>query len=628
MIRMTVKKWSAFDWVLAIWTVLLAAMLLGSKIRPSFALFHATIGGQSVGLVLLSAWAWCVLIWLLRRVQLLAGVRFTKQNRLVLAAALFITAAYYIGSLLSRRFVYFWDYSFYYRMQLGVADNFRSDGFLTPVLNVIGSVWYEDYSSFINLFVAAPFALTPKTPNWFVACSAVTILPALYWAIAIYIKQLEQVLQIAHGAFFFAGSMVFAAGFPLLHRALLYGQPDLFGLILVFLILSLTVPYRFERIEPLRLLLLIVLTVMTCAARRWYLFWLVAYYGCYGIEILVGAIRSKRWGNLLRAVAFCAIAAVIVSAVLFPMLKRVLQTDYAGDYRFYNSGGLGFELKNQAGYLGAGLLVLLLGGILAGAIRKEARPLCLLTLGHGLGSMFLFTRIQNMGYHQSLILVPAYLTLLFLCLWGIRQWKRKEVFVCAAALALGFGSVNTAVCAAAEEGALSAPFSQVALALPKRNDIAQIQAVDRWLLENCFDTDTAYLIPHGYPYNPDIFRNCNLPDQSMISLLYYGSAVLGTHSFPTGLLTSKYVLTCDPFCDYGIAGKYNSAFFSEIPQRHFVEVKRFDMGNGYIFTVYQRIEPTDRKEIQFYQDYFAKEDALYPNLFSGVLNEIRSELNE
>ena len=133
-----------------------------------------------------------------------------------------------------RSFLYYWDYVCYYRIQLGVAGNFRSDGFLTPILNVIGSVWYEDYSTFNNIFLAAPFALTPQSANWFVACSAFVILPMLYWAIAILIKQLERLLKPLHHSFFFAGGMAICAGFPLLHRSLLYGQPDLFGLVFVF----------------------------------------------------------------------------------------------------------------------------------------------------------------------------------------------------------------------------------------------------------------------------------------------------------------------------------------------------------------------------------------------------------
>lgn len=36
------------------------------------------------------------------------------------------------------------------------------------------------------------------------------------------------------------------------------------------------------------------------------------------------------------------------------------------------------------------------------------------------------------------------------------------------------------------------------------------------------------------------------------------------------------------------------------------------MGNGTVFTVWERTEPADRAEVEYYLDAFAQEDALYP----------------
>jgi hypothetical protein len=136
------------------------------------------------------------------------------------------------------------------------------------------------------------------------------------------------------------------------------------------------------------------------------------------------------------------------------------------------------------------------------------------------------------------------------------------------------------------------------------------------------------MIPHGTPYNPDVFRCFDLPDESIVNILQYGSARWGTHSFPDRLTGSEVcahlrsVLRLQPCC------KYNSGFFSEIPQKHFAEVQRFDMGNGYVFTAYERIVKTDAEEILFYKAYFADEDARsFPELFSGVLDAALGRLD-
>jgi hypothetical protein len=304
------------------------------------------------------------------------------------------------------------------------------------------------------------------------------------------------------------------------------------------------------------------------------------------------------------------------------MFFRVLQTNYAKSYSYYNAGGFPTELVNQVRFLGIGLLAIMLAGFLWGLFRRQIRGLSVMAAVNALFAILLFTRIQTMGYHHTLILVPTYFLLMLNGLAWISRLEKKRVFQFSAMIILGFSLSNAIVCGAASTTSIPFLFSKAPLTLPRRNDIEQIRKVNRWLVENCSESESAYMIPHGLPYNPDIFRSCDLPDRSVSLRLSYGSAILGTHYFPEELLMSKYVLTCEPFCDASIAGKYNSAFYSDIPQTHFVESMRFDMGNGYLFIVYQRIVPTDREEVQFYKNYFAQEDALFPEMFSGVLNEI------
>jgi len=236
--------------------------------------------------------------------------------------------------------------------------------------------------------------------------------------------------------------------------------------------------------------------------------------------------------------------------------------------------------------------------------------------------IFLFTRIQNMGYHHTLILVPAYLLLMLIGLSGICRLEKKWMLSLSFGVVLGFGVANAAVCGVTSSEKLPALFSNSALIPMQRDDIPQVRAVNLWLTEHCSAPESAYMIPHGYPYNPDVFRSCDLPDWTISDYLYYGSGVLGTHCFPEGLLLSQYVLTCEPFCGLSLAEKFNSAFFCEIPQKHFIEVKQLDMGNGYTFIVYERIVKADQEEIQFYRDCFAEEDQQFPDLFSGVWDEI------
>lgn len=609
-------------------TIIIAVMFFAALLFPEFALFRATVSGINLCYFLLSIWAWLLLVWLFLQVKSLTGVRLTRQNRIAFAIVLLLVLGYYAYSVATRNFIYYWDYANYYRKQIDTAVSFQTDGFAFSVIGVVKSIWYFAYSNFISVFLAAPYAFVPQTPDWFVAVSAFAILPVLYWAIAICLKLLENILEPKRSGFFFAAGMLLAGCLPLTHQALLYGQPDLLGLVFAFLIIALTLPYDFAKPDLLRYALLSLLTVMVISARRWYLFWVVVYYACYGVSIVLRILREKRWDKLRHFLTFALSAGGAVCVILFPMIYTTLRANYSVRYSFYNVGGFPFELVSQARHLGIGLLVLLFAGFLWGLLRRKTRPLTLFTLVDLLLTMLIFTRIQNMGFHHTLILVPAYLLLMLLCLAGISRMEKRAVLYGSTALVLSFALANTAVCTQTSTPQSFGIFSCTPLKLPRRDDIDEIRAVNSWIIGHCtgIGTDSAYMIPHGLPYNPDIFRSCDMPDQSVSDRLPYGSAVLGTHPFPDELLLSKYILTCEPFCNHSIAEKFNSAFLSTIPQSHFTKAAKFDMGNGYVFTAFERTKPTDREEILFYRDYFAEEDAQFPDLFSGVLDPLFEKL--
>lgn len=615
-----------FDWMIILYTFLLAVLFAISGILPHVTLFPATIFGQDIPLFLLSVWAWLFLLWIILNVRRMTGVRFTRGNKITLFAVFAVLLFYYTYSLITRQFIYYWDYVLYYRMQLGITDSFHADGFFNGIVDVIKSVWYNSYSLLNNVFLAAPYSFVPKTPNLYVAISAASILPTLYWLIALFIKVLERFIQPKRSELFFIGGMILSAGFPLIHVSLLFGQPDLIGLIFVFLIILLTISYDFSKIDYMRYFLLIILTIITCASRRWYMFWLVAYYSCYGVYILLLAVREKRWINLKRAVLFALAAGLILSIVFLPMIIVFTRVNYSVSYSAYNANGFPGELLSQAHRLGIGLLIILSSGLIYGVIKRQTRVLTILTLVEIIFTIFIFTRIQNMGYHHTLILVPAYLLLMLICFGGICQLNKKWMLALSSIVVLGFSATNAIVCATSSADVLPAPFSTATLIPTQRTDVQQIRAMNRWILEHCSEEETAYIIPHGYPYNPDVFRSSDYPDFSVSKRVPYGSAVLGTHYFPDSLLVAKYVFTCEPFCGISLAEKYNNAFLSEIPQKHFTQVAQFDMGNGYVFYAYQRILPMDREEIQFYQDTFAQEGKLFPELFTTIWNELLAEV--
>ena len=70
-------------------------------------------------------------------------------------------------------------------------------------------------------------------------------------------------------------------------------------------------------------------------------------------------------------------------------------------------------------------------------------------------------------------------------------------------------------------------------------------------------------------------------------------------------------------CIRDSSGRWN-ALFCAARDEHFTQAASFDMGNGTVCTVWERTEPADRAEGEYYLDAFAQEDVLDPEMFSQV----------
>ena len=315
--------------------------------------------------------------------------------------------------------------------------------------------------------------------------------------------------------------------------------------------------------------------------------------------------------------------------------RKILSFDYAGRYSYYNFGGITLELAAQT--LRIGLLNFILIGMgLWFAAKRRLPALPCLAGTELLVSLVLFTRVQNTGSHQMLLFMPGWLLLFLvgsaaladglkkhtavkLCYWGFTMVFAVSVRCSPlTTVALpGFVVDHFPLKAVSE-------FVRLDKLTYDRTDAAQIQRVDDWIDAHC-DAEKgefAYMIPHDMLYNSDIFQYAALPDIQLQGKLAAGISIPGTHEFPVRFFEAKYVLTAEPFPQTFVSGgelsgRWN-ALFCAARDEHFTQAASFDMGNDTVFTVWERTEPADRTEVEYYLDAFAQEDALYPEMFSQV----------
>lgn len=602
--------------------------------------FGLAAPGSSLFFPLVSLWCNAALFALALLVLRRAGTELDLFHKAVLVGLWAAAVLYFYWTLGSRTFLYHWDYVNYILKQYHAEAAFAQStgaGFRFLLDSIT-----EDYTNFIPLFTEFPFCLSGKTGDDYAFCQVFSVLPSLLVLLAGLTVKVGRMLRVKNRFWYFLIGFSWCATFPFVRMSAVLGQPDWFGLIFAFMLMLLTLDYRFDGIDLPRYLLIFAATAGIILTRRWYLYFVVGYCFAYVLLLAVSSIRLAKDGQPSRAVhrmvrlmvfGLCAAGAMVL--LLLPMVRKILSFDYAGRYSYYNFGGITLELAAQT--LRIGLLNFILIGMgLWFAAKRRLPALPCLAGAELLVSLVLFTRVQNTGSHQMLLFVPGWLLLFLvgsaaladglkkhtavkLCYWGFTMVFAVSVRCSPlTTVALpGFVVDHFPLKAVSE-------FVRLDKLTYDRTDAAQIQRVDDWIDAHC-DAEKgefAYMIPHDMLYNSDMFQYAALPDIQLQGKLAAGISIPGTHEFPVRFFEAKYVLTAEPlpqtFVSGGeLSGRWN-ALFCAARNEHFTQAASFDMGNGTVFTVWERTEPADRAEVEYYLDAFAQEDALYPEMFSQV----------
>lgn len=602
--------------------------------------FGLAAPGSSLFFPLVSLWCNAALFALALLVLRRAGMELDLFHKAVLVGLWAAAVLYFYWTLGSRTFLYHWDYVNYILKQYHAEAAFAQStgaGFRFLLDSIT-----EDYTNFITLFTEFPFCLSGKTGDDYAFCQVFSVLPSLLVLLAGLTVKVGRMLRVKNRFWYFLIGFSWCATFPFVRMSAVLGQPDWFGLIFAFMLMLLTLDYRFDGIDLPRYLLIFAATAGIILTRRWYLYFVVGYCFAYVLLLAVSSIRLAKDGQPSRAVhrmvrlvvfGLCAAGAMVL--LLLPMVRKILSFDYAGRYSYYNFGGITLELAAQT--LRIGLLNFILIGMgLWFAAKRRLPALPCLAGAELLVSLVLFTRVQNTGSHQMLLFVPGWLLLFLVGSAALADGLKKHTAVKLCYWGFTMVFAVSVRCSPLTTVALPGfvvdhfPLNAVSefVRLDKltydRTDAAQIQRVDDWIDAHC-DAEKgefAYMIPHDMLYNSDIFQYAALPDIQLQGKLAAGISIPGTHEFPVRFFEAKYVLTAEPlpqtFVSGGeLSGRWN-ALFCAARDEHFTQAASFDMGNGTVFTVWERTEPADRAEVEYYLDAFAQEDVLYPEMFSQV----------
>lgn len=522
-----------------------------------------------------------------------------------------------------RQTVYSDDAINYFAKQTLLFGSFGQSGFY-GIHVLLESLLTADYKMFMNLFVSVPYLFTGRSINAFMVCYAITCFVPMWFALLMGAKYLAQQLPACHTALYYPLCMAVMVLWPMFLWPATHGMPDAFGLTFAAVIALLCADYRFETLPWPRLLAIFAATFALILTRRWYMFWILAFYAVYVLAVLVGAVRRKTLGSTLKHMLLFGVpSAVIIVGALLPTFKTILTTDYADIYGAYYGGGFGNNCLGQLRTQGLIWLVLCAAGLVWLLYCRSTRAQAIVAAAASLGAMVLFTRTQSLGDHQSLILAPFYLLMLFGLCAKLTQQKAKPWLRNAAAgvlavfLVVNFGNALRLPGKNVQTLALSSE----SLDLTRRTDLAQMRAVTDFVLEHCTEDQTVYINMDSNGYSGTTFAYSDPAHPQLQTMILWESSVPSTHGFPTGIWTSEYVMVTDRVDEGGIVGPINAALRTQSPAAvHYEYVTEFPL-DGITLYCYRRTARPDAEEADYFKQVFAEYDARWPEIFSQRIDE-------
>lgn len=522
-----------------------------------------------------------------------------------------------------RQTVYSDDAINYFAKQTLLFGSFGQSGFY-GIHVLLESLLTADYKMFMNLFISVPYLFTGRSINAFMVCYAITCFVPMWFALLMGAKYLAQQLPACHTALYYPLCMAVMVLWPMFLWPATHGMPDAFGLTFAAVIALLCADYRFETLPWPRLLAIFAATFALILTRRWYMFWILAFYAVYVLAVLVGAVRRKTLGSTLKHMLLFGVpSAVIIVGALLPTFKTILTTDYADIYGAYYGGGFGNNCLGQLRTQGLIWLVLCAAGLVWLLYCRSTRAQAIVAAAASLGAMVLFTRTQSLGDHQSLILAPFYLLMLFGLCAKLTQQKAKPWLRNAAAgvlavfLVVNFGNALRLPGKNVQTLALSSE----SLDLTRRTDLAQMRAVTDFVLEHCTEDQTVYINMDSNGYSGTTFAYSDPAHPQLQTMILWESSVPSTHGFPTGIWTSEYVMVTNRVDEGGIVGPINAALRTQSPAAvHYEYVTEFPL-DGITLYCYRRTARPDAEEADYFKQVFAEYDARWPEIFSQRIDE-------
>ncbi len=319
-------------------------------------------------------------------------------------------SAYFVTQ---EHYVYFWDWSGYWHMSQDLSEALMHNP-RSALSMLIDSVRNSDYN-LLPVLPLVPFEYLFGTSRltYILAITTVALLPGAFIIGLLAQRIIPQQLP-KQSLFPLVLATASVLAFHALWAPMLRGLPDVIGVLVIgcILLLNFAKPLAEQSLSHLvtsgMLLCLLVLL------RRYYAFWVVAFFPALTVAQCLDIYQRHHGGVLKQYVTTISNAVVIgltftiaLFVIATPLILRILRTDYSNIYSAYKSSSSLLEAaENLPSYFGWSVIICSLVGLAWLTARKDTRVIGMFLFMQSFIVFALFQRTQDFGPQHYYLLIP------------------------------------------------------------------------------------------------------------------------------------------------------------------------------------------------------------------------------
>lgn len=581
-----------------------------------------------------------LLISLTSYLVLTTSLKITLQKnwKIILLFSFFLFLfldSFTIWHMSQEHFIYYWDFSGFWRRQIEVMGLFNSNP--SQLFSMVyQSILTNEYSSFPQLLLIPHVSLVGVSyPRFILAMVNMFLIPSQILFFVWMLNLIEKWgYKNNYSTFLLAIFLILFTGNLL---PLLLGYVGSGGQFFILIVLILLFESDFKHIHFHRFLVISFSLLILIFLRRWYAYFIVSFYVIYPLSYVIDQFIKRDFNikyfiNMLISFFISGLAALLVLILGFSNLF-ITFTNY--DYSYaYQSVYTGLEAAWPwfVNFYSPLQVFFMLIGVLFGLFHSKTRLITLFSSLAILFVIFMFYQVQILGSHhyyiinvmsQILILIGFFFTLEYLK----HKYLRLSLILSISFLMFGnFSLTFLKYGNSIHDFFLShiQPFSTKVNAPPRTNpDVEVIQDIVFDLQELAKEYEYIYVLSGSSHLNDDMLRNALLPEQYNPLPTIEGTRQLDTRDgLPVDFFNYTYIIVADPI-QYHNGAAYQHVIgdlalgilHDEKLREYYYLHKTYELSGDITVYLYQRINdiPEDLKEEyrQIYKDIYPDNPELY-----------------